>query len=72
MAAAALLGESSPWLVLITALVAIFGLGTSNLFQSNTDLHYREGSLLTAAYASAAMLGVSLMQISALVGFSVG
>lgn len=65
MVVAGLLGENSPWLLFVTAAVAIVGLGTSNLFQSNKELHYKEGALLTASYASAAMLGVSLMQINA-------
>lgn len=62
---AGLLGENSPWLLLLASAITIFSLGTSNLFQANKALHYKERTLLVAAYASAVMFGVSLIQITA-------
>jgi drug/metabolite transporter (DMT)-like permease len=64
MATAAVLRDSSSVLTVLAAVVALVSLGISNLFQADKSLHYKEPALLAAAYASAAMLGVSLMQIS--------
>lgn len=65
MLLAGLLGSNSSILLVVGAILTIIGLGVSNLFQANKDLHYKPKTLLLAAYASGFVLGVSLMQINA-------